>query len=133
MRRLLLDTNICIAMIRDRNENVINRIRSCRRGEIGISVVTLAELNFGAEKSARPLQNRLAVAAFCAEVEVHPFDILAAKAYGEIRAALEKVGRPIGSLDTMIAAHGLALGATVVTNNQREFARVAGLEVENWL
>lgn len=129
----LLDTNICIALIRHRNPNVLARLSACTPGDVGISTITLSELTFGVEKSARPTQNRVALAAFCAALEIYPYSESAASAYGEIRAQLERTGQPIGPLDTLIAAHGLSLDATVVTNNEREFRRVPELKVENWV
>jgi tRNA(fMet)-specific endonuclease VapC len=131
--RYLLDTNICIALIRHRNTNVLKRLSTCAPGEAGISVITLAELEFGAEKSARPAQNRIALAAFCAPLEIFPYGESAASAYGAVRAKLESEGQPIGPLDTLIAAHGLSLDAIVVTNNEREFRRITDLNVENWI
>ena len=133
MIRYLLDTNICIALIRHRNSDVLARLSACAPGEVGLSVITLSELTFGVEKSARPAQNSVALAVFCAPLEILPYGPTAATAYGAIRAKLERAGQPIGPLDSLIAAHGLALDATVVTDNEREFRRVPDLKVENWI
>ena len=99
---------------------------------MGISSITLAELEFGAARSSRASQARQALAEFLLPLEVAPFDEPAARAYGGVRETLEKKGRPIGPLDTLIAAHALGLDAVLVTNNTREFARVPGLALEDW-
>ena len=131
--KVMLDTNICIYVIKRRPVSVLQRFRFFPAGDIGISAITLAELEYGAAKSAQPKQNREALEAFVSPLEVAPFDRHATEAYGKIRAALEKRGRPIGALDLLIAAHALSLGVRVVTNNEREFKRVPGLRVENWV
>lgn len=128
----LLDTNICIELIRGQSAKILKRLRKCRIGQVGISSITLAELEFGVAKSSNPQQNKLALMEFCAPLEILPFDDNAAVAYGQIRAALELKGKPIGPLDTLIAAHALALNAVLVTNNRREFDRVPKLHIENW-
>ncbi|MBL7222742.1 MAG: type II toxin-antitoxin system VapC family toxin [Candidatus Brocadiae bacterium] len=130
--RFLLDTNICIYIIKRQPPRVLQRLCECDITDVGISSITLSELEFGVEKSTRPAQNRLALAQFVAPLEILPYGDRAAAAYGRIRAALESKGKPIGALDTLIAAHALALGATLVTNNTREFRRVPDLPVENW-
>ena len=129
----LLDTNVCIAIVRGQPESVLKRLRGKAIGQVGISSLTLAELEFGAAKSQRSEQSRLALAEFLLPLEIAPFDDEAAAAYGNVRAVLEKKGKPIGPLDTLIAAHALALGAVLVTHNTREFARVPGLSVEDWV
>jgi tRNA(fMet)-specific endonuclease VapC len=93
----------------------------------------LGELAYGAEKSAKPTENLSAIEQFCANLEVLPFKESAAHHYGQIRASLERMGRPIGLHDLMIAGHARSEGLTLVTNNEREFARVRGLRVENWI
>jgi tRNA(fMet)-specific endonuclease VapC len=97
-----------------------------------VSTITVAELQFGAERSQDPLQNRRSYEAFLALVDVQPFSSAAAEHSGEIRAALAKSGRPIGSYDALIAGHARAAGLVMVTNNVREFDRVPGLIVEDW-
>ena len=94
--------------------------------------LTSAELQFGVAKSIAPPRNTIALAHFCAPLEICPFDNEAASIYGQIRADLERVGTPIGPLDTLIAAHARALNAVLITSKEREFSRVAGLHVENW-
>jgi len=131
--KVMLDTNICIYIIKQRPQSVLARFRAFQVGDIGISTITLAELDYGAMKSARPRQNRDSLKAFVAPLDVAPFDIAASEAYGEIRAALEKSGWPIGAMDLFIAAHALSLDARLATNNEREFKRVRGLRIENWI
>lgn len=133
MIRYLLDTSICIELIRGRSPGVLARLRRRKIGTVGISAVTLAELRYGVARSRDPARNTIALAHFCAPLEIRPFDHEAASSYGVIRAALERAGAPIGPLDTLIAAHAVALGVAVVTDNEREFRRVPGLRVENWL
>lgn len=133
MIRFLLDTNICIELIRGRAPAVLARLRRRKIGSIGISAITLAELRYGVARSSDPERNTIALAHFCAPLEICPFDHRAAATYGDIRADLERSGTPIGPLDTLIAAHTVALNAAVVTNNEREFRRVPGLRVENWM
>jgi len=103
-----------------------------RIADVGISSITLSELEYGVAKSQKPQQNKLALAEFLAPIEILPYDDMAAEQYGEIRALLEKKGTPIGSLDMLIAAHALSLNSILVTNNESEFRRVPGLIVENW-
>ena len=133
MIRFLLDTNVCIDLIRGRAPRVLARLRRRRIGTVGISSITLAELWHGVARSADQPRNTIALAQFCAPLEQIPFGHDAASAYGQVRAALERQGVPIGPLDTLIAAHALALRATIVTRNEREFRRVPRLRVENWM
>jgi tRNA(fMet)-specific endonuclease VapC len=128
----LLDTNICVYLIKKKPERVLQHLRALDVSTVGVSSITVAELQYGVAKSTRPEQNALALAALLAPLDVLAFDDGAAAAYGEVRAALERAGTPIGSMDLLIAAHARALGRTIVTNNAREFSRVAGLKVENW-
>jgi tRNA(fMet)-specific endonuclease VapC len=130
--KFMLDTNICIYLIKRQPEAVLERFASHPVGDIGISVITLAELEYGASKSSNPFRNREALEQFVLPLEIAPFDRPATLTYGKIRALLEKKGRPIGSMDMLIAAHALSLGARLVTNNVKEFRRVPGLRVENW-
>lgn len=131
----MLDTNVCVVLINRRPgyEQLLDRIAKYEYGDLLISAITVAELEFGVAKSARGAENRGRLDIFLARFEIAPFGQRAAVAYGPLRAALEANGTPIGPLDTQIAAHGLAIGATVVTDNTGEFSRVAGLKVENWL
>jgi len=128
----LLDTNICIHLIRSPSEKLREHIQSCRVGEIGVSAITESELRFGADKSSDPGRNHAVLERFFLTLPVLPFDSGCAREHGRIRAFLEKKGTPIGSLDTLIAAHALSGGMTVVTNNTREFKRIPGLGVVDW-
>ena len=129
---ILLDTNICIYIINAKPAAVLERFKNYRLGEIGLCSVVAAELAFGVAKSGSA-RNRQALEMFLAPLTILPFDEHAAWAYGDLRAELEGRGTPIGSLDTMIAAHALSQQATLITNNTREFAQVPGLHVENWV
>jgi tRNA(fMet)-specific endonuclease VapC len=128
----MLDANTCVDLIRQRNEKVFRRLKQRQPDELCVSSVTLSELEYGAARSSDPARNRLALAEFMTPLRVMPYDDMAAAAYGPLRAELERKGLPIGPLDTLIAAHALSLGMTLVTDNEREFARVAGLRVQNW-
>lgn len=127
----MLDTNICIYVINSRSEKVLARFRQERLGDIVISSVTAAELAFGVAKSGST-RNRQALEMFLSALEILPFDESAIWHYGDLRTDLERRGQPIGTLDTMIAAHALTTNTILVTNNTREFERVPGLRLENW-
>jgi tRNA(fMet)-specific endonuclease VapC len=129
----LLDTNICIYIIKRKPESVLQRLRALPLGEIGLSSLTVAELDYGARKSANPEKNLAALHQFLLAFEIFAFGYDASSEYGKIRSSLEKQGLPIGPLDTLIAAHAKSLRYTLVTNNEREFRRVENLEVENWV
>ena len=131
--KVMLDTNICIAIIKRKPPQALERFAAYKVGDIGISWVTLAELEFGVAKSRHLEKNRTALEEFVLPLEVASFDREAARVYGQVRATLEKEGTPIGALDMMIGAHALALGATLATNNTREFSRIRGLTVVDWL
>jgi tRNA(fMet)-specific endonuclease VapC len=130
--KFLLDTNICIYIINARPPHVLERFRREAIGDIGISAITAAELAYGVAKSGSA-RNRAALEKFLAPLEIAAFDAGVFWHYGDIRAELERRGQPIGSLYTLIAAHALALDATLVTNNGAEFSRVKALRVENWV
>ena len=127
---ILLDTNICIHIINAKPAAVLARFHRFRLGEIGLSSVVAAELAYGVAKRGSE-RNRRALEMFLAPLEIIPFDEKAVWAYGELRADLERLGQPIGSLDTMIAAHALSLNDVLVTNNTREFSRVRGMAMHN--
>lgn len=133
MTRYLLDTDVCIELLRGRAAGVYERLRKLAIDEVGISSITLAELQYGATKSSRPAHHLTLLAEFCTPLAILSFDDLAAEAYGKVRTILEKEGVPIGPLDTLIAAHAVAVDAVLITNNEKEFRRVADLRVENWL
>jgi tRNA(fMet)-specific endonuclease VapC len=130
--RFMLDTNTCIFLIRRKHPGLLRRIVSCNPGDLGISAITLAELEFGVAKSSQTEKNRNALAEFLLPFEIAPFDEDAARTYGFVRAHLESNGTPIGSLDTLIGAHALSRGITLVTNNTREFKRIPRLQVADW-
>ena len=130
--RYMLDTNIIAYAKNHRPEQVLKRLMQHRPEEVCISSITLAELEYGVYNSERPEQNQLALMTFLARIEVLPFDAEAAREYGFIRADLKRKGTPIGANDLLIAAHAKSLGLVLVTNNTREFERVAGLRLENW-
>ena len=130
--KYLLDTNICIYLIRQHPASVVREMVKQEIGDVGISSVTVAELQFGVAKSAHADRNRDALEKFIAPLVIANFDTTAATHYGRIRAILEQRGTPVGSLDTLIAAHALGLDVTLVTNNVREFGRVPDLRVINW-
>ena len=131
----LLDTDICIFLINRKPgyETVLGRLDGLSYGDVLVSAVTLAELRFGVAKSAQGPANRERLDRFLARFEVADFDSAAAEAYGPLRSDLEGKGTPIGPLDTLIAAQALSRDATLVTNNVREFSRVAGLQWQNWI
>lgn len=130
--RYMLDTNICIYAIKQKPEQVFQRLQKIDPQDVCVSSVTYAELVHGVEKSAAIEKNRLALSLLLANIEILDFDINAADQYGKVRADLEKKGTPIGPLDSMIAGHALSEGCTIVTNNASEFSRVKGLKIENW-
>ena len=129
--RYLLDTNIVILALRKRPE-IVRRRFSGATGSLAVSVVTVAELAYGAEKSAHPDRNSRATAEFLGMLDIVPLDATAAEHAGRIRAELASVGSPIGAYDTLIAGHARSRGLIVVTNTTREFSRVKGLLVEDW-
>ncbi|MCF6180051.1 MAG: type II toxin-antitoxin system VapC family toxin [Geopsychrobacter sp.] len=130
---LMLDTNICIYIIKQKPPVVLERFREYQVGDIGISSITLAELHYGVAKSQYREKNLAALEEFIIPLEILSFDEQASHTYGEIRAGLESAGTPIGAMDLLIAAHAVALGVTLVTNNTREFVRVPNLAVANWV
>jgi tRNA(fMet)-specific endonuclease VapC len=132
MLQFMLDTDICIYVMKNHPPQLKERFSRLAE-QLCISSITLAELHYGAEKSVRRLANLQAIEHFTARLEVLAFSPKAAAHYGQVRAALERVGKPSGSNDMLIAAHARSEGLTVVTNNDREFARIDGLHVENWL
>lgn len=128
----MLDTNICIGLLRKKGPHLVRRLANNPPGNVGISTIVLAELQLGVEKSSNPPQNQYALEQFLLPLAIADFDQDAAVEYGQVRAQLERLGTPIGPLDTLIAAHALSLGVTLVTNNTREFSRVVGLRLEDW-
>jgi tRNA(fMet)-specific endonuclease VapC len=131
--KYLLDTNICIYLIKQKPEKVFERFRKLTVGEIAISSITYSELYFGVRKSQKKAQNEAALQQFTSPLDILPYPEEASKVYGEIRAHLESKGAPIGPLDPLIAAHARYLDLTLVTNNVPEFSRVPKLRIENWV
>lgn len=128
----MLDTNICIYVMRDRHP--IPRARFLAlEGKLSVSSVTVGELAYGAEKSGRPKQNLEELDMFLSQVRVIDFDEMAARHYGQLRSELERAGTRCGPYDTQIGAHARSRGLIIVTNNRREFDRMPGLRVENWV
>ncbi len=130
--KLLLDTNMCIYIIKQQPVTVLDRFLEYQVGDIGISSITLAELRYGVAKSTHREKNAKALDEFVIPLEVVSYDESAAHVYGDIRATLEKAGTPIGSMDMLIAAHAVSLGIPLVTNNTREFLRVPSLNIVDW-
>src|SRR5712691_12177062 len=123
---------MCVFVIRQKSQLVLQRLRQHQAGDAGISTVTLAELRYGADKINDPSRNHAALDAFLVPLETVEFNADAADEYGQIRSDLKRRGVPIGPLGNMIAAHARSLGVTLVTNNVREFSRVTGLVLEDW-
>ena len=128
----MLDTNICIYIMKNKPEKVLRRFKEELNNGIGIPSITLAELEYGMKHSSNPAQNERALLRFLVPLSVLPFGAGAASEYGAIRTFLQNNGTPIGPLDMLIAAHAKSEGLVMVTNNVREFERVPGLEIENW-
>jgi tRNA(fMet)-specific endonuclease VapC len=131
--RYLLDTNICIYIAKRKPAAVLSRFQRLRPGDVGMSVITYLELVYGAHKSQRIQQNLARLEELESLIPAQPLTPSVAGHYGRLRAALEAKGRPLGAYDLLIAAHALSLDLTLVTNNSREFGRVEGLRVDNWV
>jgi tRNA(fMet)-specific endonuclease VapC len=132
MLQYMLDTNICIYVLKNHPPRLKERFNRLAEG-LCVSSITLGELHYGAEKSERRLENLQAITHFAALLEVLPFSPKAAAHYGQMRAELERAGRVCGPHDMLIGAHARSEGLIVVTNNIREFKRMPGLRIENWV
>ncbi len=128
----MLDTDICIYVMRNKPEKVLQRLKKELDGGVCISSITLAELEFGMKRSSDPVRNEQALLRFLAPLSILPFGSAAASEYGEIRASLQSKGTPIGPMDMLIAGHARAENMILVTNHVREFEHVPDLEIENW-
>lgn len=128
----MLDTNICIYVMKEKPEKVLSRFKEEIDNGVCISSITLAELEYGMKHSSNPLKNEQALLRFLAPLSILPFGPTAASEYGEIRSYLQSRGTPIGPLDMLIAGHARAENLVLVTNNVREFERVPNLSLENW-
>ena len=131
--RYLLDTNICIYVAKQRPPSVAKRFARLAAGSVGMSLVTFGELRYGAEKSDRRKTVLDTLERLAELIPVIEPDLRVGQTYGTLRAQLERAGTPIGNNDLWIAAHALALGVTLVTNNTREFERVSRLKLANWV
>lgn len=132
MLAYMLDTNICIYVMKNYPQELREKFNSLAE-QLSISSITLGELHYGAEKSARRAENLIAVEHFVARLDVLPFDAKAAAHYGQVRAELERAGTPCGPHDMQIGGHARSQGLIIVTNNMREFSRMKGIRVENWV
>ncbi len=133
MIRYLIDTNICIYIIKNKPQIVIDKLKTIlKKHEIGISSITLSELEYSVQKSKYTQQNAINLLRFIAQFDILPYDDRAAKEYGKIRVDLEKQGKIIGNMDMLIGAHAKSRNLTLVTNNEREFKRIKSLSIENW-
>ena len=130
--RFLLDTNICIYVIKQKPTSVLQHFQTYSPSDIRISTITIAELRYGAVKSQRTQQNIVALEQFLLPFEVIAFEQSMTQIYGEIRTNLERQGRPIGAMDLLLAAQAIALDVTLVTSNVGEFSRIPHLKWENW-
>nr|WP_026220960.1 type II toxin-antitoxin system VapC family toxin [Thiofilum flexile] len=128
----LLDTNICMYIINHKPQQVFERFRQFRLGQLAVSSITASELAFGVEKSGSE-RNKQALIKFLTPLEILPYDEQAIWHYAKLRHQLQSKGHGIGSLDMLIAAHALALDAVLVSNNLKEFERIEGLKLENWV
>ncbi len=128
----MLDTNICIHIIRNHPVSVIQKVKEFSPFDLALSVITVCELEYGASKSGNPDKDRRTLMKFLTPFEICPFHEQAASHYGDIRVHIEKAGRKIGARDLLIAAHARSLSLTLITNNQGEFEGVPGLRTENW-
>ena len=129
----LLDTNICIYTINRKPTSVVGKIGSKRPEEIAISTITIAELEYGVEKSLHPDRNRIALLEFLVPFMILDFDQIATLHYGQIRMSLESKGMPIGPMDMLLAAQARSRNLILVTNNEKEFQRIDDLQIENWV
>jgi tRNA(fMet)-specific endonuclease VapC len=130
--KILLDTNMCIYIMNRRPVHVVERFKQFKPGDVGVTAITVAELQSGVAKSSQPERNRNALLRFLAPLEIVPFTAEATDHYGNTKAQLRALGTMIGELDCLIAAQALALKLPLVTNHTSEFERVPGLVLENW-
>ena len=132
MLKYMLDTNTVIYTIKHRPTQVRDTFK-CHSGQMCVSTITVGELIFGAERSAQTERNLADIESFLARLDVLPFDTSAATHFGQVRAEPYRAGKPIGPYDMMIAGHARSVGLTLITNNTREFDRVEGLRIGNWV
>ena len=132
MPRYMLDTNMCIYLMKNQPEEVARRFAQCYVGDVVMSSITYAELEYGVIASDNPAEERINLASLVEDIQVIPFDTAAGAAYGPLRMATRD-GTKKDALDKLIAAHAVSLGVTVVTNNEKDFSRYPGLTLENWI
>ena len=130
--KFMLDTNICIYIIKNKPAKVLKKFSKVEPKDVCISSITSSELWFGVNKSSNFERNAIALEEFLSPLTILEYDESASKIYGEIRAELEKKGQVIGSMDLLISAHAISRNLTLVTNNSREFKRIKDLDIENW-
>lgn len=131
--KYMLDTNICIYIIKQKPVKILETFKLLNIGDVCISSITYAELQYGVFKSVHKEKNKIALINFLAPIDIIPFSEKSAVQYGEIRAGLENRGQPVGAYDLLIAAHALSESLILVTNNLKEFKKIKGLHVLNWL
>jgi len=131
--KYLIDTNICIYIMNRCPIEIIHKFKQFDVGEIGVSTITVSELQYGVAKSKNYRLNEQRIEEFLSPLEILPYDEIAAGIYGDIRLQLEKSGEPIGPLDLLFAAQALSRDLVLITNNEKEFKRVNNLKVENWV
>ncbi len=131
--KYMLDTNICIYIIKKKRRKVLETLKTLDIGDVCISTITLAELEYGVKKSQQKEKNKIALINFLTPIEILSFSDSAAVIFGEIRASLEKEGQIIGAYDLLIAAHALSENLILITNNAGEFSRIPGLSLQNWI
>ncbi|OPX35891.1 MAG: VapC toxin family PIN domain ribonuclease [Desulfobacteraceae bacterium 4484_190.1] len=131
--KYLIDTNICIYIMNKRPTGIIHKFKQFDVGEIGVSTITVSELQYGVSKSKNRRLNKQRIEEFLFPLEILPYDEIASTIYGDIRVQSEKRGEPIGPLDLLIAAHALSRNLVLISNNEKEFKRVKNLKVENWV
>jgi tRNA(fMet)-specific endonuclease VapC len=130
--RFMLDTDICIYIIKKKPLNVWRKFQELSLGEVGVSTITVAELQYGVYKSQHQAKNKMALTQFLLPLKIIPFDEKATEIYGKIRAKLEQQGQVIGAMDMLIAAQAISLEITLLTNNTDEFSRIPELTIQNW-
>jgi len=131
--KYMLDTNICIYLIKNKPVEVLKNFQKIHISDVAISAITLSELEYGVEKSSNREKNKLALLEFTTPFTICAYTEEAAVEYGILRTTLERNGKCIGAMDMLIAAHALSLGLTLVSNNLREFKRIPGLKLDNWV
>jgi len=131
--KYLLDTNICIELIRQKSQTLIKRLVACTPGEVAVSTISVAELAYGVQKSTQTTKNQAALEQFLLPLEIANFDQRASLTYGKIRATLEREGNIIGAMNMLIGSHALSMDLILVTHNTSEFQRIPNLKLKDWM